>query len=60
MALLPVYIRTVALTALLNFLLVPRWGMAGAAWSTVGTFIGFAVFGLISYRRVEVIDYPSK
>jgi O-antigen/teichoic acid export membrane protein len=58
--LLPVYGLTVALTATLNFLLVPRWGMVGAAWSTVGTFIGFAVFGLMSYRRVDVIDYPIK
>lgn len=60
MTLLPVYGFTVALTALLNFMFVPKWGMVGAAWATVGTFIGFAAVGLYSYRRVDIIDYPIK
>jgi O-antigen/teichoic acid export membrane protein len=56
--LIPVYLTTVVLTALLNLWLVPRWGSVGAAWATLVTFIGFALAGLHWYRRVDRIEYP--
>jgi len=57
-SLLPVYLATLALNIALNLLWVPQYGIMGAAWATVGTFVGFAALGLISYRKIDRIDYP--
>ena len=57
-SLLPVYLATLALNIALNLLWVPQYGIFGAAWATVGTFVGFAALGLISYRKIDRIDYP--
>jgi O-antigen/teichoic acid export membrane protein len=55
--LVPVYVIAVLLNLGLNLLLVPRWGILGAAWASVWTFVGFSVFGLKRYRRVDRIHY---
>ena len=56
-AMLPVYAIATALNIGLNFLLVPQWGVMGAAWAGVGTFAGFALAGFLIYRRIDKIDY---
>lgn len=56
--LIPVYLISVGVTVLLNVTLIPRFGIVGSAWATVGTFVAFAAAGLHWYRRVDRIDYP--
>ena len=58
MSLLPVYVATLFLNIALNLWWVPLYGIKGAAWATVGTFVGFAALGLISYRKIDRIEYP--
>jgi O-antigen/teichoic acid export membrane protein len=42
----------------LNLWLVPRFGAAGAAWTSVLTFVVFSGGGLLQYRRLARYDYP--
>ena len=42
----------------LNILLIPRLGVAGAAWASVGTFAVFSFVGLWRYRRFDKYPYP--
>lgn len=55
-------IGVVALAAVanvvLNVWLVPRFGGAGAAWTSVLTFVVFSGGGLVQYRRTARYAYP--
>jgi O-antigen/teichoic acid export membrane protein len=43
----------------LNFLLIPRWGMMGAAWATVGAFaVEYVIMSAMS-RRVWTEVFPA-
>ena len=41
-----------------NLLLIPAFGIFGAAWSTVVTFAVFSFSGLLVYRRIDRLPYP--
>lgn len=56
-ALLPVYAIAAVTNVGLNLLLVPRWGIEGAAWASAGTFATFSAAGLAVYRKLDRIDY---
>jgi O-antigen/teichoic acid export membrane protein len=57
-SLLPVVSLAAATNVALNLLLIPAIGLAGAAWSTVLTFVIFSLGGLVQYRRIDYYDYP--
>lgn len=59
-ALLPVVGAAAAANVLMNVLLIPLMGPAGAAWATVGTFGLFSFCGLAIYRRIAVYPYPLR
>ena len=56
-ALLPVYAAATAANVGANLLLIPRFGLKGAAWATVVAFAVFAGAGLRQYRRIDVYPY---
>ena len=57
-ALIPVSIAGVVVNVVLNLLLVPRFGAAGAAWSSVATYGTFSFVGLYRYRSFDRYPYP--
>ena len=56
--LLPAAIAAAATNIGLNLLLIPGWGVEGAAWASVGTFVVFSFTGLWWYRSIDRYDYP--
>ena len=56
--LIPVYAVAAILNVVSNLILIPQYGAAGAAWSSVVTFGAFSFFGLYRYRRVDRYPYP--
>jgi O-antigen/teichoic acid export membrane protein len=42
-----------------NFLLIPRWGMLGAAWSTVAAYAVMALLGLWFSQRLYPIPFET-
>ena len=56
--LLPAAIAAAATNIGLNLLLIPRWGIYGAAWASVCTFIVFSFTGLWVYRSIDRYPYP--
>lgn len=58
------YFRTITifiaagLNVLLNFLLIPRWGMMGAAWATLGGFLVQVVLTLYFSQRLYHVPFP--
>lgn len=57
-ALIPASIAGIVTNVLLNLLLIPRIGAAGAAWSSVATYAVFSFSGLFRYRTFDRIPYP--
>ncbi|HSS59917.1 MAG TPA: polysaccharide biosynthesis C-terminal domain-containing protein, partial [Candidatus Limnocylindrales bacterium] len=49
-----------AVNIVLNFALIPTFGMLGAAWSTVATYVITALITLVVSRRVMKIDYEYR
>jgi O-antigen/teichoic acid export membrane protein len=57
-ALMPVATVTAAVVAVAaNLLLVPRFGITGAAWSTMGAYLALAVVGYVLSQRVYPVRY---
>jgi O-antigen/teichoic acid export membrane protein len=52
------YINVIAavLNILLNLVLIPRWGIMGAAWSTVATFFFLFSVTMVNSQRLYPID----
>ncbi len=46
-----------ALNLALNFLLIPRWGMMGAAWATAAAFLLIALCTGAIAQRYYAVDY---
>jgi O-antigen/teichoic acid export membrane protein len=46
------------LTLALNYVLIPRYGMMGAAWATAISFCGLASLMYVCSQRVHPIPYP--
>jgi len=42
-----------------NFLLIPRWGMMGAAWATVASYLAMAAAGYVISHRVYPIPFEK-
>lgn len=42
----------------LNLLVLPTYGAAGAAWTSVATYIIFSAVGLARYRTIDRYEYP--
>jgi len=42
----------------MNFLLIPTFGIVGAAWASVISYGTYSFVGLWRYRRVDKYDYP--
>lgn len=57
-ALIPVSIAGVVVNVVLNFLLIPQFGAAGAAWASVATYGTFSFVGLYRYRSFDRYPYP--
>ena len=57
-ALLPAVMSAAAANLALNFLLIPRMGVAGAAWASVLTFALFSSIALHRNRRIDRYPYP--
>lgn len=53
-----VYASGALFNVVINCLLVPRYGARGAAAATLGTFMLFAAFGFLRYRRFYPIPFP--
>ena len=49
-----------AVNIALNFALIPTFGMLGAAWSTVATYVITALITLVVSRRVMRIEYEYR
>jgi O-antigen/teichoic acid export membrane protein len=45
------------LNIILNVLLIPTWGMLGAAWSTIASFAALAVGTVLVANRIHPIQY---
>jgi O-antigen/teichoic acid export membrane protein len=45
------------IVTLLYWLLIPRYGMMGAAWATLGGYFAFAILTLIYAQRIYFIHY---
>lgn len=58
MNLLPAFVAATLTNVGMNFILIPRLGIAGAAWASVATFIVFSFVGLWRYRRIDRYEYP--
>lgn len=43
---------------LANIFLIPIFGVIGAAWASVVTFMTFSFVGLWKYRKIDCYDYP--
>jgi O-antigen/teichoic acid export membrane protein len=56
--LLPANVAGALVNGLACLALIPAFGLAGAAWASVATFIVFSFVGLAIYRQVDRIDYP--
>jgi len=56
--LVPVVSLAVLINIGANMLLIPIYGIAGAAWASVITFGAYSFVGLWRYRRVDKYDYP--
>lgn len=56
-ALIPAAFAGATVNLLLNAILVPYFGAAGAAWVSVLTYGTFSIVGLMRYRRIDVIPY---
>ena len=57
-SLIVVYAAAAVANILFNFLLVPPFGLAGAAWASVAGYVVFSAVALVRYRRIDRIDYP--
>ncbi len=55
--LLPAVILAFAVNVAANMTLIPTFGGAGAAWSSVASFATFSFGGLVLYRRIDKIPY---
>ena len=60
LSLVPVYLFAALLNLVCNVVLIPRWHAAGAAWASVITYAGFSAFGLLRYRKIDIIPYPFR
>ena len=60
LSLVPVYLFAALLNLACNVVLIPRWHAVGAAWASVITYAGFSAFGLLRYRKIDVIPYPFR
>ena len=56
--LLPASVAAAVVNVAANMTLIPMYGLAGAAWASVATFVVFSFFGLVIYRRIDRIEYP--
>jgi len=56
--LVPVFLAGALFNVGANFLVIPIFGMYGAAWTSVLTYVGFSLIGLWRYRRIDRYDYP--
>ena len=57
-SLIVVYAAAAAANIVLNLLLVPPFGLAGAAWASVAGYVVFAAVALVRYRQIDHIEYP--
>ncbi len=57
-SLLPASAAGAAVNVGANLLLIPRLGIAGAAWATLVSFVVYAAIGLYQGRRFDVYPYP--
>ena len=51
-------VSAAAVNVALNLVLIPAWGMVGAAVSTVGAFAVLTVGTAIAAQRIDPVDYP--
>ena len=56
--LVPVVCVAVLINIGMNMLLIPIYGIAGAAWASVITYGAYSFGGLWRYRRIDKYDYP--
>ncbi len=56
--LMPAFVVAAASSLILNLTLIPRFGMAGAAWANALAFAAFSFTGLYFYRRIDRFEYP--
>ena len=56
--LVPPALAGVIVNLTLNAILVPKFGVVGAAWVSVLTYATYSFVGLAMYRRIDVIPYP--
>lgn len=57
-SLIVVYAAAAVANIVFNILLVPPFGLAGAAWASVAGYVVFSAVALVRYRRIDRIDYP--
>ena len=56
---IPLIVFTAATTNIgANLLLIPLFGLAGAAWASVVTFATYSFLGLWRYRTIDRYEYP--
>jgi O-antigen/teichoic acid export membrane protein len=55
---LPAALTAAIVNLVMNMLLIPRLGAAGAGWASVVTFASFSSVGLWRYRRIDRYPYP--
>lgn len=58
MNLLPAFTAATLTNVGMNFIFIPRLGILGAAWASVGTFVVFSFVGLWRYRQIDRYEYP--
>jgi O-antigen/teichoic acid export membrane protein len=56
--LLPASIAATLVNIVLNLIMIPLLGIAGAAWASVLTFFTFSFVGLWYYRKIDKLNYP--
>lgn len=49
-----------SVACLANWLLIPRFGVLGAAWATVATYAAFSTSNLLMSRQIQVYPYPFR
>ena len=57
-SLIVVYAAAAVANIVFNLLLVPPFGLAGAAWASVAGYVVFAAVALVRYRQIDRIEYP--
>ena len=57
---IPVSVAAALVNILANLALIPLFGVVGAAWASVLTFVVYSFGGLWWYRKIDRYEYPLK